>query len=171
MKSCTITNKILLLLCIFTLGVFSSCSDNDDEETTEQSGTKAINFIKKYLYNSDGSVKAGILDNYQQGEYAVITENGEGPCAFFTQITGIEAPLKGSYEYKFNATQEPSCKITIIGKSEAVNGEYATLYFDIPSCEEIKIMHIGTLNFFEGTNDSEKKKTYKIPIMETTSKE
>lgn len=168
MKNRTSTNKLLLLLCILSLGAFFTyCSDNDDEETTQQySGTEAINFIKKYLYNDDGSVNAGKLDNYQESEYAVITESQEGPCIFFTQITGIEAPLRNSYEYTFNDAQEPTCKIIIKGKREAVNGEYATLYFDIPACREIKIIHIGTPNFLDGTNSGDKKNTNKIPIME-----
>lgn len=166
MKSYTIANKILLLLCVFTLGSFTACSDNDDEEIMQRSGTEAINFIKKYLYNSDGSVNAGKLDNYQEGEYALITENSEGACIFFTQLTGIEAPLKSTYEYKFYDTKGQSCKISIKGRKEPENGEYATLYFDIPACNEIKIIHIGTLNFLDGTNDNVEGSKNRIPVME-----
>ncbi len=166
MKSYTIANKILLLLCVFIFGSFTACSDNEDEEITQHSGAEAINFIKKYLYNSDGSVKAGKLDNYQEGEYAVITDSSEGACLFFTQITGIEAPLKSFYEYKFNDTKEQSCKITIKGRKEPENGEYATLYFNIPTCNEIKIIHIGTLNFLDGTNNNVEGSKNRIPVME-----
>lgn len=167
MKSYTIANTVFLLLCTLSLGFFTSCSDDDSEGNTGRSGTEIVNLINKYLYASDGSVNAAQLDTYQEGEYALTAENAEDVCLFFSQLTGTDSPLKSNYEYEYKFIDEKgnTCKISIRGKKEATNGLYATIYFSIPECSEIKIIHIGTSSLLEGTNSEDKGDGYKIPIM------
>lgn len=177
MKHSIITHKIFLWLCVFSLGSLTSCSDDDNTPDTGRSGTEIVNLLKKHLYATDGSVNAAKLDTYQEGEYALIAKNAEEACVFFSQLTGIDAPLKSSYdyEYKFNDEKGNSCKISIKGKQEAVDGLYAVLHFNIPQCSEIKIIHIGTPIILAGTNgedeDDENTGEYKhgIPVMGRTA--
>lgn len=164
MKNYITTNSILLLLCIFSLGCFTSCSDDDNQQNSGKSETEVVNFVKKYLYNSDNSVKATKIDGYQEGEYALIADTPEEACLFFTQLTGMAAPLTSFYDYQFT---DDSCTISIKGRKEAKDGIYATLYIDIPECSEIKVIHIGTPSIISSTNDGADNATsiVRVPVM------
>lgn len=145
------TNSILLFLCIATIGILGSCSSDDDNLPQQLSGTQVINNIKSKLYK-DGKIHANKIDGCAETEYVVITESGANrACTVFTELTGIEAPLKESYEYTYTAT-DGTCKIRIKGIKEPTNGKYATIFFDIPTCPEITILHIGTPAFFYDNN-------------------
>ena len=145
------TNSILLFLCIAAIGVFTSCSSDDYNLPQQLSGTQVINNIKSKLYK-DGAVFANKIDGCTETEYVVVTESGANrACTVFTELTGIEAPLKESYEYTYTSA-DGTCKIRIRGVKEPTNGKYATLFFDIPTCPEITILHIGTPAFLNDNN-------------------
>lgn len=150
MKDYTVTFKAIFLLGMLSIGMFASCSD-DKEENPGRTGTEIINLIKQNLYDQAGAVHAVHLYHYQEGEYALIAEKKEEACKFFSALTGMEAPLSSSYEYTYeftNAKGKP-CKISIKGKSEPENGMYATLYFSIPECSELQILHIADISIMD----------------------
>ena len=145
------TNSILLFLCVAAIGFFTSCSSDDDNSPQSLSSAQVVNNIKSKLYK-DGEVHANKIDNCTETEYVVISvSGGDKTCTFFTEITGVEAPLKDSYEYTY-ISDDGICKIRIRGTKEAVNGKYATITFDVPNCPELTLLHIGTLAFLNDNN-------------------
>lgn len=154
MKDYTVTFKVIFLVGMLSIGMFTSCSD-DKKEATGHTGTEIIGLIKRNLYDNTGSVHAIHLYHYQEGEYALIAEKGEEACKFFSALTGTEAPLSESYEYTYEFTNAKgeACKISIKGKSESENGIYATLYFNIPECSELQVLHIADISIMNDSMD------------------
>lgn len=152
MKNYLAASRILLLTLF--LGLFASCSSDDKDDNGGGKEVETISFMKKYLYKQDGTVSATKLDNYQEGEYLMIAKDNQGAATFFTQLTGMPVFLATSYEsqYQFKNMAGKDCEISIKGKKVPVNGIYATIYFNVPDCKEIKIIHIGTPGALDGTN-------------------
>lgn len=168
MKNHIVSSAFFLFLSLLFTGFLSSCSD-DDETSTGRTGTEVISLIKKHLYDNEGNVKAIRLTDYQAGEYALIADRKEDACEFFASLTGTDAPLNDTYEYQYSFVnaEGKSCKIRITGKATPQNGIYATLYFSIPDCSELRIIHIGTTSILNDTN-GETDKTQdivKVPVM------
>lgn len=152
MKQNNVLKNLFLWMCMATIAVstFSCTSDDENSEPTGLPSAEVIGTFKKYFYNSDG-VHANKLDTYQVDEFCVISNTKERPCAFFTELTGIEAPLKAQYKYVYKST-DGTCTISIEGTDTPVNGVYAILRVNIPECSDIKIIHIGTMRLLDGAN-------------------
>ncbi|WP_455593475.1 hypothetical protein [Bacteroides sp.] len=141
----------VLLLCMLAVGVFSSCSSDDDNTPTGATSEEVVSFIKSKLYDNQGNVAANKLDTYQKGEYNLIADEESEVCYLFTMMTGIEAESGDTYKYVYQSADGKHL-ITIEGSRTAENAVYATILFSIPECPEIKIIHIGTPAIMEGTN-------------------
>ena len=168
MKNHIVSSAFFLFLSLLFTGFLSSCSD-DDDTSTGRTGTEIINLIKKHLYDNEGNVKAIRLADYQAGEYALIADRKEDACEFFASLTGTDAPLNDTYEYQYSFVnvEGKSCKIRITGKATPQNGIYATLYFSIPDCSELRIIHIGTTSILNDTNGDTVtvQEIVKVPVM------
>lgn len=152
MKQNNLLNNLFLWMCMAAIVVStSSCaSDDDNKEPGGRPSAEVIRMFKKQFYNNKG-VHANKLDTYQADEFCVISDTKERPCTFFTELTGIEAPLKSQYKYLYKSA-DGTCTISIEGSEIPVNGVYAVLRVNIPECSDIKIIHIGTLRLLDGTN-------------------
>ena len=168
MKSNNAQKKVFFLLCVLSLGLFASCSSDDNEENTGRPGTEVISLVKKSLYKN-GEVYANQLEDYQEKEYALVTDKAQDACTFYTALTGVNAPLGDSYEYTYEFTnaEGKACKIRIKGTKTPQEGLYATMYFNIPDCSEIAIVHVITSSLMNGTNSGEESTDIiKVPVMD-----
>lgn len=169
MKSKNAKKNIFFLLCVLSLGLFVSCSSDDNEENAGRPGTEVINLVKKNLYEN-GAVHANRLEGYQEKEYALVADKAQDACTFYTALTGINAPLSDSYEYNYEFTnaEGKACKLRIKGTKTPQGGLYATMSFDIPDCSEIAIIHVITPSSMDGTNSGEgtADTIIKVPIMD-----
>ena len=152
MKANKTLNSLFLWMCMATIVVTtSSCaSDDENNEPTGLPSAQVIQAFKQKFYNTEG-VYAHKLNTYQADEFCVISNSKERPCDFFTELTGIEAPLKSQYKYSYKSA-DGSCTISIEGSETPVNGVYAILRINIPECSDIRIIHIGTMRLLDGEN-------------------
>lgn len=151
MKSYRIIKSTVLLLCVLAAGILSSCSSDDEETTLGASSEELVKFMKNNLYDEQGKVAANILDTYQEGEYNLVADEGSEVCEFFSAMTGVETQPLETYEYAYKS-EDGKYQVSIKGTQVANNAIYATLYFSVPECPEIKIIHVGTLAIMNGTN-------------------
>lgn len=162
MKSYRIMRStVLLLLCMLTVGIFSSCSSDEDTTTPGAPSEEVVSFIKSKLYDKQGNVAANQLDTYQKGEYNLIADEESEVCSFFTMMTGVEAESGDTYKYVYQSADSKHL-ITIEGSRTADKAVYATILFAIPECPEIKIIHIGTPAIMQGTNEEDDGFTHRI---------
>lgn len=151
MKNYRIIKSTALALCVLAAGFLSSCSSDDDKTTPEASSEELVKFMKTNLYDEQGEVAANVLDTYQEGEYNLVADEGSEVCEFFSAMTGIETQPLETYEYTYKS-EDGKYQVAIKGTQVANNAIYATLYFSVPECPEIKIIHIGTMAIMNGTN-------------------
>lgn len=144
--------QAILMLLVLTTVFCTSCSD-DDEKTSPSGATsqEAIAKFKSYFYK-DGHVNASQLEDFSETEWAVATENNARACEVFIDITGLEAPLTGAFDYTY-ASSDGKCRIRLSGNAESdARAVYATFYIQIPECPEISKIHVADPSYFEGTN-------------------
>ena len=153
MKSYSAIKNVALLLCMLTVGFFSSCSSDDDNQPTGATNEEMAKRIRESLYDEEGYVLANKLSTYETGEYNLIAEKEEDVRDFFTKLTDMEAPAKSEYEYICKSS-DGKCTVTIKGTQTAKDGIFATIYFSVPGCPELKMIHIGT-DAIMGNNNSE----------------
>lgn len=133
----------------------ASCSENESGASLEgvDSG-QAIAKFKAYFYKG-GSVYANQLSAFAPAEWAVASKDAETPLNVFSDITGMQAPLKKQYTYNY-APSDGKCSIRIVGQSEpGGDAVFATMYVNMPGCEDIEVIHITTEEYFEGTNETQ----------------
>lgn len=144
--------KSILIAFATLLVVLASCS-SDDEKTPAQEvmSQQVVARFKSYFYQ-DGAVCAVKLDGYADTEWAVAIEDGKSACEIFTSITGMAAPLSTLYEYAYTSS-DGECRIRLAGRAQPdAEALYATFYIQIPGCPEISKIHLGSADYFKGTN-------------------
>lgn len=151
MKSYRMMKSTAVVLCTLAVGLFSSCSSDDDKTILGVSSEELVKFMKTNLYDEEGKVAANVLDTYQEGEYNLVADEGSEVCEFFSAMTGIETQPLETYEYTYKS-EDGKYQVMIKGTQLANNAIYATLYFSVPECPEIKILHIGTIAIMNGSN-------------------
>lgn len=108
--------------------------------------------FKAYFYDANGNVRCNKLEGFNHTEWTVAANDGLDPLEVFQNITGMEVSATDSYNYRFVSSDGQST-ISITGAINAGdNAEYATMKVSIPSCPEIQTIHIGTEQYFRGTN-------------------
>lgn len=108
--------------------------------------------FKAHFYDANGNVRCNKLEGFSHTEWAVAANDGLKPLEVFQNITGMEVSATDSYNYRFVSSDGQST-ISITGAINAGdNAEYATMKVSIPSCPEIQTIHIGTEQYFNGTN-------------------
>lgn len=153
MKNYLTASKVFLLVCASFIVSLTSCSSDDDQSIPGNSGEEVVRFIQTNLYDNAGEVAANQLESYTNGEYNLVAGKESEARAFFTALTGIEAPLQDTYKYVYQSA-DGKYKISIEGSRQPKNGIYATIRLTVPDYPEIKIVHIGTMAMLEGTNGS-----------------
>lgn len=151
MKNYLITSKVMWLLCAAFIVSLTACSSDDDQSIPGKSEEEVVQFIHTNLYDDAGEVAANQLESYTRGEYNLVADKENEARAFFTALTGIEAPLQDTYKYVYQSA-DGKYKISIEGSRQPKNGVYATIRLSVPEYPEIKIVHIGTMAMLEGTN-------------------
>lgn len=154
MKNFILTHKFLLLfVCLLSMGSFSLCScDDDEDETREHTSKEVIQFMHKKLYDKNGRVALNWLDIYQDSEYNLVADEESDVYDFFKDLTGIKLDYKGgSYQATYDS-EDGRCRIKIEGSRRPELGIYATIRFDVPECPDIHILHLVIPAFMEGVN-------------------
>lgn len=153
------------LLMLLALVCCASCSDDDEKTSpTGVSGPEAIATFKSYFYK-DGHVNASRLEDFSATEWAVATDNNARACEVFIDITGLEAPLTGAFDYTY-ASPDGKCRIRLAGSAESdADAVYATFYIQIPECPEITKIHVADPSYFEGTNAGGDMATPGVPVI------
>ena len=151
--------KKLLLLTLMSLCLLaSSCSKDDDSTipaTTQRTTEDVTARFKSHFYDESGYVRCVKLSNFSAQEWAIAAQKSSDILEVFNDITGMDAPLTDSYKYRFVSSDGQST-ISITGTKNAdANAQYATIRVSIPSCSEIQTIHIGTEQYFKGTNDGD----------------
>ena len=154
MKNFILTHKFLLLfVCLLSMGSFSLCScDDDEDETREYTRVEVILFMQNKLYDKDGEVALNWLDTYKDGEYNLVADEESDVYDFFKDLTGIKIDSKGSSYQEIYDSEDGRCRIKIEGSRRPELGIYATIRFDVPECSEIKILHLVIPAVMEGVN-------------------
>lgn len=108
--------------------------------------------FRELLYK-DGDVHANHLNRFEATEWSVVVEDPAKPLSVFTDITGIAAPLKETYEYKYTSS-DGRCFIRIKGRLKAGwDAIYATMYVRIEDCPEITLLHFTTEDFLKEADE------------------
>lgn len=155
MKNFILTHKFLLLfVCLLSMGSFSLCScDDDEDETREHTGKEVILFMQKKLYDKDGEIALNWLDTYKDGEYNLVADEESDVYDFFKALTGIKIDYKGgSYQEIYEAEDGIWCRIKIQGTRKPQQGIYATIRFEVPDCPDIRVLHLVIPAVMEGVN-------------------
>lgn len=154
MKSYPTISKVIWMLCAAFIVSLTACSSDDDNDTLpSKPKEEVLKFIQTRLYDKDGNVAANRLKEYAPGEYNLIADYEDEVREYFTEMTGIEAPLQATYKYVYQST-DGKCTISIDGRREPEKGLFATIRFTVPEYPKINILHIGTEAILEGTNDA-----------------
>ena len=140
------------------VSLFASCSseEKDGEEDVMYPFTtsEVTEYFKSYFYDKSGNVTCNKLEGFSATEWAIGSRDGVRPLEVFKDITGMDVSATQSYNYRFVSSDGQSI-ISITGNINAGdNAEYATMKVSIPSCPEIQTIHVGSEEYFNGT-DSE----------------
>lgn len=155
MKNFILTHKFLLLfVCLLSMGSFSSCSsDDDEEEMVPHTRIEVIRFMQNKLYDKDGEVALNKLDTYNDNEYNLVADKESDVYDFFKDLTGIKLDYKGgSYQATYDSEDEILCQIKIQGTRKPQQGIYATIWFRVPDCPDIRVLHLVIPAVMEGVN-------------------
>lgn len=108
--------------------------------------------FKSYFYKEDGQVRANKLPSFSEKEWAVAAEDSNRPCEVFSDITGMEAPSDGKYDFTYR-TEDGKCILRLVGTDQPKeDAAYAVLYVEIDECPEIGKIHIYTTEYFKDNN-------------------
>ena len=122
---------------------------------TVAEGVSSEQAIAKFrsLFYKDGEVHANHLNRFESTEWSIVVMSPGKPLSAFTDITGIAAPLKEKYEYKYMSS-DGKCSIRIKGRlNAAADAIYATMYVQIEDCPEITMVHFTTEDFLKEANE------------------
>ena len=108
-----------------------------------------------YFYDESGNVKCNKLEGFSSAEWAVGSKNGILPLEVFKDITGMDVVTTDTYSYKFVSSDGQSTIMISGTTSPGDNSEYATMTVSIPSCSVIQTIHIGSPQYFNGTNEED----------------
>lgn len=142
MKTNLICAKWKVLLCAALMIGLAACSSDDDPgKPAPKPKEEVLAFIRTKLIGENGNVLANTKENYGPGEYNLVADEEDETRDYFTQMTGIEIPSKDSYQCEY-VSADGTCRISIEGSRQPVNGTYATLFFSVPEIPQIEILHI-----------------------------
>ena len=147
--------KSIVCVCVLVATVMlASCSKDEEAMLPGVTSEQAVARFKSYFYKEDGQVRAYRLSNFADKEWAVAAEESNRPCEVFTEITGVDAPLTGDYEYTYR-TSDGKCTLKLVGtdhpKEDAV---YAVLYVKMKDCPDIGKIYIIATKCFMNDNIS-----------------
>lgn len=145
--------KKWFLIMTVSVSLFASCSsDNGDGVSVPRTTAEVTESFKSYFYDESGNVTCNKLEGFSATEWAIGARNGVRPLEVFKDITGMDVSATESYNYRFVSSDGQST-ISITGNINAGdNAEYATMKVSIPSCPEIQTIHVGSEEYFNGTN-------------------
>lgn len=141
------------IVYVFVLAaVLASCSHEEETMPTGATSEQVVARFKSYFYKEDGQVRANKLPGFLEKEWAVGAEDSARPCEVFSEITGVDAPLTGNYEYTY-CSADGKCTLRLVGtdhpKEDAV---YAVLYVEIADCPEISKINICITEYLKNDN-------------------
>lgn len=138
-----------MLLCM----AICSCTNDDEQDYAGKSESEITEKFKEYFYDENGNVKLSQLDGFTSEEWACVSLGGMRPVEVFADITGYDVAMPdGKYEYIF-VSADGRCRISITGSTTAdEDAVYAVMQVDIPDCQEVKTIIIGSLDYAKGTN-------------------
>lgn len=141
------------IVYVFVLvAVLASCSHEEETMPTGATSEQVVARFKSYFYKEDGQVRANKLPGFLEKEWAVGAEDSTRPCEVFSEITGVDAPLTGNYEYTY-CSADGKCTLRLVGtdhpKEDAV---YAVLYVEIADCPEISKINICITEYLKNDN-------------------
>lgn len=114
----------------------------------EVSSEQVIARFKSYFYEENGQVRANKLPGFLLKDWAVVAERSSRPCEVFADITGMEAPLAGIYDYTYSSA-DGKCTLKLLGTDHPEeDGIYAVLYVEIEDCPDIGTIYIVTMECF-----------------------
>lgn len=145
--------KAIMYVFVMTAALYlSSCSHEEETLLPGVTSEQAVARFKSYFYK-EGKINANKLENFSAKEWAVATDNSGRACEVFTDITGVEAPLTGNYEYSYSSA-DGKCIIRIVGTiSPNKDAIYATLYIDMEDCPDFSKIYIVTKDYFNDSNE------------------
>lgn len=146
--------SIVYVLVLVSAVMLVSCSHEEEIVPTGVSSEQVVARFKSYFYEENGQVRANKLPSFLEKEWAVATEKNYRPCEVFSDITGVEAPLAGKYDFTYR-TSDGKCTLRLVGtdhpKEDAV---YAILYVEIEDCPDIGKIYIVATEYFMNDNVS-----------------
>lgn len=146
--------SIVYVLVLVSAVMLASCSHEEEIVPTGISSEQVVARFKSYFYEENGQVRANKLPSFSVKEWAVATEKNYRPCEVFSDITGVEAPLAGKYDFTYR-TSDGKCTLRLVGtdypKEDAV---YAVLYVEIEDCPDIGKIYIVATEYFMNDNVS-----------------
>lgn len=146
--------SIVYVLVLVSAVMLVSCSHEEEIVPTGMSSEQVVARFKSYFYKEDGQVRANKLPSFLEKEWAVGAEDSARPCEVFSEITGVDAPLTGNYEYTY-CSADGKCTLRLVGtdhpKEDAV---YAVLYVEIEDCPEISKINICITDYLKNDNIS-----------------
>lgn len=141
---------VAMLLCM----TICSCTNDEEQDYSGKSEGEITEKFKEYFYDENDNVRLSQLDGFTSDEWACVTLNGMRPVEVFEDITGYDVDMpNGKYGYKF-VSVDGRCKISITGSTTAdEDAVYAVMQVEIPDCQEVNTIIIGSLDYAKGTND------------------
>lgn len=144
--------SIVYVFVLVAAAVLASCSHEEETMPTGATSEQVVARFKSYFYKEDGQVRANKLPSFSEKEWAVGAEDSARPCEVFSEITGVDAPLAGKYDFTYR-TSDGKCTLRLVGtdypKEDAV---YAVLYVEIEDCPEISKINICITDYLNNDN-------------------
>lgn len=146
--------KVLTFVAMLLCMTICSCTNDDEQDYAGKSESEITEKFKEYFYDSNDNVRLSQLDGFSSQEWACVSLNGMRPVEVFADITGYDVAMPdGKYEYRF-VSADGRCKISIDGNTTAdEDAVYAVMQVEIPDCQEVKTIIVGSLDYAKGTND------------------
>lgn len=143
--------KILLLLCMATFSLLTSCIYEDVEECPHDSET-ALAMFRHYFFDENMAPKLVPMDEGDDGAWVIGVGSGEVVCRVFSEITGMETNPEGAYHYEYQSSDR-RVSLSVDGSlTENEDAVYATMKVEIPEYPEIKKIHLVNREYFNGAN-------------------
>ena len=119
--------------------LLSSCEPLTVDPCKEQTDLRILRF-REYCYDVTGRVLLAHPDGYAETEWMIPVETGTDVSIIFQKLTNLPVHFTEKYEYAYYS-EDHRYTIRMVGQSEPINHQYASLYLWIEGCPEIGTIH------------------------------
>ena len=126
-------------ICLASIALLSSCEPLIVDPCKEQTDNRILKF-REYCYDAAGNVKLAHPEGYAETEWMIPVETESDVSIIFQKLTNLPVHFTKKYEYAYHS-EDHRYTIRMVGQSEPVAHQYASLYLCIEGCPEIGTIH------------------------------